>query len=138
MKIYKDSDGRVKGDALICYLMKESVSLAISLLDGADFRPGHPLKVSVVCLVVSYNSEALNGRLKIAQAQFVSKPDLPKKRKKRSKKVRVIDQKKYANNLQFGYSCLFRELDWDEAENVNVVLQHMFDPKESWVCLANY
>lgn len=69
----------------------------------------------------------------------MSKPDLPKKRKKRSKKVRVIDQKKYANNLQFEiFMPFFRELDWDEAENVNVVLQHMFDPKESWVCLANY
>jgi len=99
MKLYRDAEGRYKGDGLVCYLVKESVDMAINLLDGADFRPGCPLHVSV--------------------AQFVNKPDLPKKKsKKRNKKIRLIDQTK--------------ELGWDENENVHVVMKHMFEPKESW------
>ena len=48
IKLYKDAEGRYKGDGLVCYLVKESVDMAINLLDGADFRPGCPLHVSVV------------------------------------------------------------------------------------------
>jgi len=52
-------------------------------------------------------------------AQFVNKPDLPKKKsKKRIKKIRLIDQTK--------------ELGWGENENMHIVIKHMFEPKESW------
>jgi HIV Tat-specific factor 1 len=47
-KIYKTPEGHVKGDGLICYYKKESVDLAISILDGAEIKKGHPLKLSVV------------------------------------------------------------------------------------------
>lgn len=51
-KIYKTPEGQVKGDGLVCFLKKESVDLALSLLDGAEIEKGYPLKLSVVCTSV--------------------------------------------------------------------------------------
>jgi len=73
VKLYKTPDGLLKGDGLVCYFKKESVDLAISILDGAEIRPGHPIKVS--------------------KAKFVLKPNAQRKRK-RSKKAKTIDQSK--------------------------------------------
>ena len=45
IRIYRDADGKAKGDASICYLREASVELAVQLLDGANFRPDCPLSV---------------------------------------------------------------------------------------------
>jgi len=97
VKLYKTPEGQLKGDGLVCYFKKESVDLALSILDGAEIRPGVPLKLS--------------------KAKFVLKADAPKKRK-RSKKVRPIDQS--------------RELGLDESSHRHVVIKHMFSPEEAW------
>ena len=36
--MYRDVNGELKGDGLCCYLKKESVELALTLLDQSDFN----------------------------------------------------------------------------------------------------
>nr|XP_061801285.1 HIV Tat-specific factor 1-like [Nerophis lumbriciformis] len=38
VKLYKDKDGNLKGDGLCCYLKRESVELAVRLLDESEVR----------------------------------------------------------------------------------------------------
>jgi HIV Tat-specific factor 1 len=40
LRLYRDAEGRAKGDAVLCFLKEPSVDLAVSLLDGALLRPG--------------------------------------------------------------------------------------------------
>ena len=48
IKLYKDEDGTLKGDAIISYFLPDSVPLAIQLFDAADFRYKHLVRVSEV------------------------------------------------------------------------------------------
>ena len=36
--MYKDEEGNVKGDAVICYLRRESIPLAIQMQDDVPLR----------------------------------------------------------------------------------------------------
>lgn len=47
VKLYRDSDGELKGDGLCCYLKIESVQLALNLLDESEIR-GKKLSVKRV------------------------------------------------------------------------------------------
>ncbi len=53
IKMYCDSEGNFKGDALCCYLKIESVSLAIQLLDESEFK-GQKIHVERVSIKPSY------------------------------------------------------------------------------------
>ena len=44
VKLYKDSEGQMKGDGLCSYIKHESVELALTILDGSDFE-GNTIKV---------------------------------------------------------------------------------------------
>lgn len=46
IKIYRDAEGRCKGDGSLCFLKEASVPLSITILDGVDLRPGVPLAIS--------------------------------------------------------------------------------------------
>ncbi|XP_049622562.1 HIV Tat-specific factor 1 [Suncus etruscus] len=46
VKLYKDNQGNLKGDGLCCYLKRESVELALKLLDDDEIR-GYRLHVEV-------------------------------------------------------------------------------------------
>ncbi|GMG40582.1 unnamed protein product [Ambrosiozyma monospora] len=48
IKMYKDPNGRFKGDCLVEYLREESCELAISLLDGTLFNPWDGIRIKVV------------------------------------------------------------------------------------------
>jgi len=47
IKLYKNSEGNLKGDGLVTFLKPESVELCINLLDEADFRLGESSKIRV-------------------------------------------------------------------------------------------
>jgi HIV Tat-specific factor 1 len=47
IKLYKDENGGVKGDALVMYLREESVALACELLDDSQFRFNENTKLKV-------------------------------------------------------------------------------------------
>ncbi|KAH0630810.1 hypothetical protein JD844_004054 [Phrynosoma platyrhinos] len=63
IKLYKDREGNLKGDGLCCYLKRESVELALKILDENEIR-GYKLHVEV------------------AQFQLKGEYDATKKRKK--------------------------------------------------------
>lgn len=72
IKLYRDSDGHLKGDALCTYIRIESVDLALKLLDGYDFK---------------------NKKIKVERAKFQMKgeydPKLKPKMKKRKEKQKL-------------------------------------------------
>jgi len=45
VKVYRDEEGRGKGDALVHYYRPESVDIALKILDESQIRPGFPIKV---------------------------------------------------------------------------------------------
>lgn len=72
VKLYRDSGGHLKGDALCTYIRVESVDLALKLLDGYDFK---------------------NKKIKVERAKFQMKgeydPKLKPKMKKRKEKQKL-------------------------------------------------
>merc|ERR1719206_1379432 len=45
LKLYRDADNQVKGDALCTYMKSESVELALTILDGSRLGPQNVVKV---------------------------------------------------------------------------------------------
>jgi RNA recognition motif-containing protein len=63
--LYRNADGRLKGDGRCCYIRRESVDLALQILDGYNLR---------------------NFNLKVEQAQFTLKGAYDPTKKPRKKK----------------------------------------------------
>ncbi|XP_063954481.1 17S U2 SnRNP complex component HTATSF1-like [Lytechinus pictus] len=76
IKLYMDDQGRAKGDGRCCYLKRESVDLAIQLLDESEIR-GHKIHVEVATFT-------LKGDYK---------PDMKKKKKPNKKKKGKTQEK---------------------------------------------
>jgi len=74
IKIYRDDSGIAKGDGLVCYYRAESVDLAFKILDGAEIKPGHTIKLQ--------------------EAVFEQKGDFVPTNRKPSKKAKLYNQKK--------------------------------------------
>ncbi|XP_048578231.1 HIV Tat-specific factor 1 homolog [Nematostella vectensis] len=103
IKLYRDEEGKPKGDGRCCYLKMASVHLAIDLLDEAEYK---------------------KSTLHVEQAQFNMKgnynPALKKKKKKKKKKQGKQQEK------------LLDWVDRDNRRPKNervIVIKNMFDPK---------
>lgn len=46
IKMYRDDEGNLKGDARIGYMMEESVDMALEMLNDSEIRPGYKIKVT--------------------------------------------------------------------------------------------
>ena len=57
IKLYRNEDGTLKGDALIVYFRPESVDLAIQMLDGTALRYGTAGNMKVQAADFSYKAQ---------------------------------------------------------------------------------
>ncbi|KAM6117273.1 17S U2 SnRNP complex component HTATSF1 isoform 2-T2 [Pterocles gutturalis] len=107
IKLYKDKEGNLKGDGLCCYLKRESVQLAVRLLDEAEIR-GYKLHVEV------------------AKFQLKGEYDASKKKKKcKDYKKKLSQQQKQLD---------WRPEKKDGATRMRheriVIIRNMFHPKD--------
>ncbi|KAG0135358.1 hypothetical protein HOY82DRAFT_589829 [Tuber indicum] len=116
IKLYRNEDGSVKGDALVVYFRPESVNLAVQMLDDSDFRFG----------------VSEGGRIKVQPADFSYKAqqDAPVRKNARDKK-----------KLQLADIQRSKLADWDDDDPSKVpditskydkvvILRHMFTLKQ--------
>ena len=104
IKIYKDGNGKNKGDALVSFLREESVSMAVDLFNDAEIRPGY--------------------RISVEKAKFEQKGDEYKRRE--AYKIDELQRYKMKTDVE-------RMLGWNEDEDNEkglkiVILKNMFEP----------
>ena len=104
IKIYKDAQGKNKGDALISYLREESVDLAVNMLNESDIRPGYKITVE--------------------RAKFEQKGDY-----KPRERINIDNIERYKMKTDVN-----RMLGWNEEDEEKglkiVVLKGMFSPND--------
>jgi HIV Tat-specific factor 1 len=104
VKLYRDSDGKLKGDALCTFIKVESVDLALQLLDESDFK----------------------GQLiKVERAKFTLKGEYdPNKRPKRKKN----DKKKMQKKLEKLFDWRPDKLPFERSKSeMTVVIKNLFN-----------
>ncbi|XP_011664875.1 HIV Tat-specific factor 1 homolog [Strongylocentrotus purpuratus] len=106
IKLYMDEEGRPKGDGRCCYLKRESVDLALQLLDESEIR-GHKIHVEVATFT-------LKGDYK---------PDMRKKKKPNKKKKGNVQDKL----LDWRPEKKFQQRKRNEQV---IILKHVFHPSE--------
>lgn len=98
VKLYKDKDGNLKGDGLCCYLKKESVELALRLIDETEVR-GYKLHVEAARFELKGSYDAsrkkkknkdYKKKLKQQQKQLDWRPEKQGEVRKRHEKVVII------------------------------------------------
>ncbi|VDM60079.1 unnamed protein product [Angiostrongylus costaricensis] len=88
LKLYVNEDGQLKGDGRCCYIKKESVDLALSILDGYNLR-GKEVRVEKARFELKGEFDPSKKRKKLTNAQkkrymeiqnkiFEWKPDKPR------------------------------------------------------------
>ncbi|RPA95320.1 splicing factor U2AF-associated protein [Choiromyces venosus 120613-1] len=129
IKLYRNEDGSVKGDALVVYFRPESVDLAVQMLDDSDFRFGADSEGGRGGM----GGVGGGGRIKVQPADFSYKAqqDAPVRKNARDKKKVIAKTQKLNNKLA----------DWDDddpskiADTTSkydkvVILRHMFTLKQ--------
>ncbi|XP_040298023.1 HIV Tat-specific factor 1 [Bufo bufo] len=98
IKLYKDKEGNLKGDGLCCYLKKESVPLALKLLDDYEIR-GYRLHVENARFQLKGEYDATKKKkkckdykkkLNLQQKQLDWRPERKTEKKKRFERVIII------------------------------------------------
>lgn len=98
VKLYKDKEGNLKGDGLCCYLKKESVALAMRLIDESEVR-GYKLHVEAARFELKGQYDAskkkkknkdYKKRLQQQQKQLDWRPEKQGDLRKRHEKVVII------------------------------------------------
>lgn len=98
VKLYKDRQGNLKGDGLCCYLKKESVELAMRLIDDSEVR-GYKLHVEAARFELKGTYDAskkkkknkdYKKKLKQQQKQLDWRPEKQGDARKRHEKVLII------------------------------------------------
>ncbi|XP_072301879.1 17S U2 SnRNP complex component HTATSF1 [Eucyclogobius newberryi] len=98
VKLYKDKEGNLKGDGLCCYLKKESVELAVRLIDESEVR-GYRLHVEAARFELKGTYDASKKKkknkdhkkkLKLQQKQLDWRPEKKGEVRKRHEKVVII------------------------------------------------
>ncbi|KAK8812595.1 hypothetical protein WA538_003809 [Blastocystis sp. DL] len=114
IKLYRDETGKLKGDASICYLRKESIQLAIQMQDGCPLRYTDSQKVKV--------TEAIFEKKQSAEVKKREEEEDDK-----TKKLRWMHMQQQKQTLSWA------EGD-EEVGGVGlkiIVLQNMFSPEEA-------
>ena len=107
IKLYRDSQGNLKGDGRCCYIKVESVDLALNILDGYNFK---------------------GKTIKVERAKFSLKGDFdPTKKPKRKKRDKEKMKKKIEKLLDWRPEKLPGERPKHEKV---VIIKNMFDLKE--------
>ncbi|XP_068601123.1 17S U2 SnRNP complex component HTATSF1-like [Brachionichthys hirsutus] len=98
VKLYKDKDGNLKGDGLCCYLKKESVPLAMRLIDESEVR-GYRIHVEAARFELKGQYDAskkkkknkdYRKRMQQQQKQLDWRPEKQGEVRKRNEKVVII------------------------------------------------
>ncbi|KAM4620074.1 17S U2 SnRNP complex component HTATSF1 [Polymixia lowei] len=98
VKLYKDGQGNLKGDGLCCYLKKESVALAVRLIDESELR-GYQLHVEAARFELKGQYDAskkkkknkeYKKKLQQQQKQLDWRPEKQGEARKRHEKVVII------------------------------------------------
>ncbi|KAM5145396.1 17S U2 SnRNP complex component HTATSF1 [Mantella aurantiaca] len=106
IKLYKDKDGNLKGDGLCCYLKRESVGLALKILDDYEIR---------------------GYRLHVESAKFQLKGEYDAtKKKKKSKDYR---KKLSQQQKQLDWRPEKKDESRKRHERV-IIIRNMFHPKD--------
>ncbi|ORX79034.1 hypothetical protein BCR32DRAFT_234550 [Anaeromyces robustus] len=111
IKLYKDSEGNLKGDGLVTFLKPESVELCINLLDEADFRLGE------------------NSKIRVQKAEFKEKEKTNDNSHKNPDNKRKIQQKIIKQQKKLDW---FDETTGKRAEKSKkvMILKNMFTVEE--------
>jgi len=112
IKLYKDSEGKLKGDGLVTFLKPESVELCINLLDDSDFRLGE------------------NSRIRVQKAEFKEKEKTNEtNNNKNQDNKRKIQQKMIKQQKKLDW---FDETTGKRAEKSKkvMILKNMFTVEE--------
>lgn len=106
IKLYRDSDGHLKGDALCTYIRIESVDLALKLLDGYDFK---------------------NKKIKVERAKFQLKGEYDPKLKPKTKKRKEKQKLKRMQEKLFDWRPEKMIGERSKHERV-VIVRNLFEP----------
>lgn len=106
VKLYRDSEGRLKGDALCTYIRVESVDLALKLLDGYDFK---------------------SKKIKVEKAQFQMKGEYDPKLKPKMKKRK--DKQKLKRMQEKLFDWRPEKMIGERAKHERIVIvRNLFEP----------
>ena len=98
VKLYRTTEGFLKGDGWVSFLRPESVELALQLADGAEYRPGYQLSVKPVRAWVQPSAEGRDSALTGTEAP-TPLPQQAEFEEKGEKKKKKVDKKKIKQGM---------------------------------------